>query len=82
MSAPGGRNGFIIGGGVAALFRPYFDDIRAQVADNCVNSRAREIPLLAARYGADSGIAGGAALCMRSLASEILSESPSAKVSI
>lgn len=72
----------IIGGGVAALFRPYFDDIRAQVADNCVNSRAREIPLLAARYGADSGIAGGAALCMRSPASEILSESPSAKVSI
>jgi len=29
----------------------------------CVNSRSREIPLLKAHYGADAGIAGGAALC-------------------
>ena len=72
----------IVGGGVAALFHPYFDDIRAQVADTCVNSRAQEIPLLAARYGADSGIAGGAALCMRSHAPRVSSESPSANVSM
>jgi glucokinase len=72
----------IMGGGVAAVFQPYLDDIRAQVADTCVNSRAQEIPLLAARYGADSGIAGGAALCVRSHASKISSESPSANVSI
>src|SRR5579883_2663808 len=53
----------VVGGGAAALLEPYFDDIRAQVADICVNSRALEIPLLPARYGADAGIAGGAALC-------------------
>jgi len=28
-----------------------------------VNQRCQEIPLLSARYGEDSGIAGGAALC-------------------
>jgi hypothetical protein len=28
-----------------------------------VNPRASEIPLLMAHYGADAGIAGGAALC-------------------
>jgi glucokinase len=72
----------VVGGGVAALFQPYFDDIHAQVADTCVNSRAEEIPLLAARYGADSGIAGGAALCVRSQASKVRSESPSTNVSI
>ena len=71
----------IMGGGVAALLEPYFDDIRAQVADTCVNSRAQEIPLLAARYGADSGVAGGAALCMCSHASKVFSEAPSANVS-
>jgi hypothetical protein len=28
-----------------------------------VNPRAAEVPIVHARYGADSGIAGGAALC-------------------
>lgn len=55
----------VLGGGAAALLEPYFDDIHAQVADTCVNSRALEVPLLPARYGADAGIAGGAALCTR-----------------
>jgi hypothetical protein len=29
----------------------------------CVNSRARPIPLVEARHGAEPGIAGGAVLC-------------------
>jgi hypothetical protein len=29
-----------------------------------VNPRADEVPILSGRYGADSGIAGGAALCV------------------
>jgi hypothetical protein len=33
------------------------------VAEFAVNPRANEVPILGARYGADSGIAGGAALC-------------------
>jgi glucokinase len=53
----------IVGGGVAAMLNPFFEDISKRLAKFCVNSRCQEIPLLKARYGADSGIAGGAALC-------------------
>lgn len=53
----------IVGGGVASLLTPFFGDIKNLLPKFCVNSRCQEIPLLQARYGADSGIAGGAALC-------------------
>lgn len=53
----------IIGGGVAALLSPFFSELRNRMARHCVNSRFAEIPLVPAYYGADSGIAGGAALC-------------------
>jgi glucokinase len=53
----------ILGGGVAAMLGSFFDEIRRQIRGSCVNLRAGEIPLLQARYGADAGIAGGAALC-------------------
>jgi glucokinase len=53
----------IIGGGVAAMLVPFFGEIKNLLPKFCVNSRCQEIPLLQARYGADSGIAGGAALC-------------------
>jgi len=53
----------IIGGGVAAMLQAFFAELPERVAAHCVNSRSREIPLLAAHYGTDSGIAGGAALC-------------------
>jgi glucokinase len=53
----------IVGGGVAAMLRPFFDDIKRDLPRWCINSGARNIPLLMARYGADAGIAGGAALC-------------------
>jgi glucokinase len=53
----------ILGGGAAALLRPFFPEIRARMARHCVNSRYMEVPLVPAFYGADSGIAGGAALC-------------------
>jgi len=56
----------IIGGGVAAMLAPFFDQLHEGMARHCVNSRCNEIPLLPAHYGADSGIAGGAALCSRS----------------
>ncbi len=52
----------IIGGGVSSMMRPFFDEIRNLLPSCCVNSRCREIPLLQAHYGADAGIAGGAAL--------------------
>jgi len=53
----------IIGGGVASMLSPLFDEIRKRLPDCCINSRCREIPLLKARYGEDAGLAGGAALC-------------------
>ena len=53
----------VIGGGAAALYEPYFEEIKARVAKLSLNPRANEVPIVAARYGADSGIAGGAALC-------------------
>jgi glucokinase len=53
----------VLGGGVAAMLKPFFDDIKSRLPSWCVNPRASEIPLLMAHYGADAGIAGGAALC-------------------
>jgi glucokinase len=55
----------VIGGGVAAMLKNFFDKIKCGMPDWCVNPRASEIPLLMAHYGADAGIAGGAALCSR-----------------
>jgi len=53
----------VMGGGVAAMLNPFFDRIKTLLPRWCVNPRAAEIPLLMAHYGADAGIAGGAALC-------------------
>jgi glucokinase len=55
----------VVGGGVAAMIRSFFEEIKSGLPDWCVNPRASEIPLLMAHYGADAGIAGGAALCSR-----------------
>lgn len=54
----------VMGGGVAAMLNPFFDEIKRRMPVWCVNPRASEIPLRMARYGADAGIAGGAALCV------------------
>jgi glucokinase len=53
----------IIGGGVASMLQPFFKEIRDHLLAWSVNSRSQEIPLVPAHYGADAGIAGGAALC-------------------
>jgi glucokinase len=53
----------VVGGGVAAMLGGFFEEIKRELPDWCVNPRASEIPLLMAHYGADAGIAGGAALC-------------------
>ena len=53
----------VMGGGVAAMLKPFFDDIKNGLPRWCVNPRVSEIPLVMAHYGADAGIAGGAALC-------------------
>ena len=53
----------VMGGGVAAMLAPFFSEIKSALPKWCVNPRASEIPLVMAHYGADAGIAGGAALC-------------------
>jgi glucokinase len=53
----------ILGGGVAPMLSPFIEEIRKRLPAWCINSRCLEIPILMARYGAESGIAGGAALC-------------------
>jgi glucokinase len=53
----------VMGGGVAAMLKPFFAEIKNGLPRWCVNPSASEIPLVMAHYGADAGIAGGAALC-------------------
>jgi glucokinase len=53
----------ILGGGAASMLQPFLQEIRDQLPNWCVNSHCQEIPLVTAHYGADAGIAGGAALC-------------------
>ncbi len=54
----------IVGGGVASMLGPLFADVRHALPAWCVNSHCQKIPLVMAHYGADAGIAGGAALCV------------------
>ncbi|MGH9477261.1 MAG: ROK family protein [Terriglobales bacterium] len=54
----------IFGGGMGKLMAEWFPQIRAALPQWSINQRATEIPLRAARYGADAGIAGAAALCL------------------
>lgn len=60
----------IIGGGVGPMLNPFFGEIQKALPAWCMNKRCVEIPIVPARYGAESGIAGGAALCMFPGASE------------
>jgi len=53
----------VVGGGVAQLMSSFFDRILAEIPAWSINPRAHEVPLVMARYGADAGIAGAAALC-------------------
>lgn len=53
----------VMGGGVGTMLSPLLGELSKRLPACCINSRCGEIPLLLARYGADAGIAGGAALC-------------------
>jgi glucokinase len=52
----------IVGGGVAELMSAFFDRIARCMPRWSINPRCGEIPLLKAKYSADAGIAGAAAL--------------------
>ena len=53
----------VVGGGMAELMSNFFGSMSKNLPQWSINRRAGEIPLVMARYGADAGIAGAAALC-------------------
>jgi len=53
----------VVGGGVANMLKPFYAKIKEDLPEWCVNPNVAAIPLVIAHYGADAGIAGGAALC-------------------
>lgn len=54
----------VVGGGVGELISQWFDHIRERLPQWAINQRCAEIPMALARYKADAGVAGAAALCM------------------
>ena len=54
---------FIFGGGLAPLMSEFLGRTRMQLPKWCENQRCMEMPMVLAKYGADAGIAGAAALC-------------------
>ncbi len=54
----------VFGGGIGELASHWFPYIRERLPSWTINRRSQEIPLVLARYIADSGIAGAAALCL------------------
>ena len=56
----------VIGGGIGELASEWFGYIRAKLPAWIIIKRGAEIPIVLARYVADSGIAGAAALCLAS----------------
>lgn len=55
----------VLGGGVAGILSAFFDRIRERLPQCSINPHSAEVPLLVAKYGADAGIAGAAALILR-----------------
>lgn len=54
----------VVGGGVGEVISHWFPHIREHLRKWSINQRCSEIPLKLARYSADAGIAGAAALCL------------------
>jgi glucokinase len=55
----------VIGGGVSELIHDWLEHVRTEVCRWSINGRAQEIPIVTAKYGADAGIAGAAALSLQ-----------------
>jgi len=68
----------VVGGGLGELMSNFFEEIRLQLPKYSLNKESGCIPMKLARYGPDSGVAGGAALCLRG-SSVTLSSAPQGK---
>jgi glucokinase len=58
----------VVGGGVSELMEPWMQHIARKMPAWTINPRANEIPIRIARYRADAGIAGAAALTVQTAA--------------
>ncbi len=54
----------VIGGGVAGIGEPLFERLRAIVPRRTVNPYADKLPIVPAKFGAEAGIVGAAAVMM------------------
>jgi glucokinase len=54
----------VIGGGIGPLMMSYVGQIREALDTWAINPRWREIPIVGAKYGAESAMVGAAALCL------------------
>ncbi|HEV1288331.1 MAG TPA: ROK family protein [Bryobacteraceae bacterium] len=54
----------VIGGGVAKIGEPLFERLREIVPKRTVNPHAGQLPIVAAKFGAEAGIVGAAAVMM------------------
>lgn len=54
----------VIGGGVSQIGEPLFERLRTIVPTRTVNPHARELPIVPAKFGAEAGIVGAAAVVM------------------
>lgn len=54
----------VVGGGLGNLTASFFGHIREQLQRWSIAPHAHDIPIVSAMYGAESGIAGAAALCI------------------
>ncbi len=54
----------VIGGGVAGIGAPLFEKLRSIVPGRTVNPYAKELPIVPAKFGAEAGIVGAAAVVM------------------
>lgn len=58
----------VVGGGVSELMEPWFEHIARRMPAWTINPKANEIPIRMAKYRADAGIAGAAALSVQTAA--------------
>jgi glucokinase len=54
----------VIGGGVAQIGEPLFQRLRAIVPGRTINPHAKELPIVPARFGAEAGVVGAAAILL------------------
>jgi glucokinase len=54
----------VLGGGIGPLMMSYVGQIREALDTWAINPRWREIPIVGAKYGAESAMVGAAALCL------------------